>query len=125
MGDVLAEQISRLPDPVGPIVQAARQAVLRAAPKRAVETPTNHKRPVSRTYMWKLVRYAVDDEQVIGIGTFTRHSAIWFDRGRELDDPTGLLQGSGKNSRFVSLRSVADAQTPALKKLITQAFQLR
>ncbi len=125
MGDALAEQISRLPDPVGPIVQAARQAVLRAAPKRAVETPTNHKRPVSRTYMWKLVRYAVDDEQVIGIGTFTRHSAIWFDRGRELDDPTGLLQGSGKNSRFVSLRSVADAQTPALKKLITQAFQLR
>ncbi len=125
MNNSLTEQLKRLPSPIGPIVTAARQVVLSAAPKGAIEKPTNYKPPISRTYMWKLVRYAVDEKDVIGIGTFGKHSAIWFDRGRELDDPSSLLQGSGKNSRFVSLRSVADAQAPALKNLVKQAFQLR
>src|SRR5579864_1672354 len=125
MNKSLTEQLKHLPTPVRPIVTAARQVVLSAAPKGAVEKPTNYKPPISRTYMWKLVRYAVDKEDVIGIGTFSKHSAIWFDRGRELDDPAGLLQGSGKDSRFVSLRSVADARAPALKNLVKQAFQLR
>jgi len=123
--DRLSEQLKSLPADVRPIVEAARRLVVSAAPRVVVERPTNNKRPASPTYMWKLVRYAVDKEDVIGIGTFSKHSAIWFDRGRELDDPSGLLEGSGKNSRFVSLRSVADAQTPALKNLVKQAFQLR
>jgi hypothetical protein len=124
VADRLSEQLKSLPADVRPIVEAARRLVVSAAPRGVAERLTNNKRPTSPTYMWKLVRYAIGEENLIGIGTFPKHSAIWFDRGRELDDPTGLLQGSGKNSRFVALRSVADAQTAALKNLIKQAFQL-
>ncbi len=74
--------------------------------------------------MWKLVRYANNGGNVVGIGTFTAHAAIWFYRGRELDDSSGLLQGSGKDSRFVTLRSPADAERPAVKSLVRKAFKL-
>lgn len=74
--------------------------------------------------MWKLVRYAVDGANVLGIGTFPTHSTIFFYRGRELDDASGLLKGSGKDSRFITLREPAEAESPAVKRLIRQAFKL-
>ena len=74
--------------------------------------------------MWKLVRFTIDGKPVVGVGTFSRHSAMFFYRGRELDDGSGLLQGSGKDSRFVTLRSPADAQKPAVKRLVRAAFKL-
>jgi hypothetical protein len=72
----------------------------------------------------KLLLYAVDGATVLGIGTFPKHSTIYFYRGRELDDGSGLLQGTGKESRFITLRSQADAKLPALKKLVRTAFKL-
>ena len=74
--------------------------------------------------MWKLLLYAVDGATVLGIGTFPRHSTVYFYPGRELDDGSGLLQGTGKESRFIPLRSPADAELPALKKLVRKAFKL-
>jgi len=74
--------------------------------------------------MWKIVRFATDGENVVGVGTFPRHSTIFFYRGRELDDGSGLLQGSGKDSRFVTLRTAADVEKPAVKKLLKSAFEL-
>jgi hypothetical protein len=74
--------------------------------------------------MWKIVRYAVEGENVVGVGTFSRHASIFFYRGRELDDGSGLLQGSGKDSRFITLRSSADAEQPIVKQLVRKAFKL-
>jgi len=74
--------------------------------------------------MWKIVRYAAGGANVVGVGTFTDHATLWFYRGRELDDGSGMLQGSGKDSRFLTLRSPADAARPAVKRLVRRAFQL-
>jgi hypothetical protein len=74
--------------------------------------------------MWKIVRYAVGGANVVGIGTFARHSALFFYRGRELDDGSGLFEGSGKDSRFITLRTPADAERPAVKQLVKKAFKL-
>lgn len=41
-------------------------------------------------------------------------------RGTELDDPKGLMTGSGKLRRHVQLRDVKDLEKPGLKQL-TQA----
>ena len=112
-----------LPAKVRPILRAAIRSVEDVAPK-ATEIPYKMGQPRSKSMMWKLVRYAVDGKNVVGIGTFSEHSTIFFYRGRELDDGSGLLQGSGKDSRFVTLRSPADAEKPAVKRLIRKAFQL-
>lgn len=116
-------QLKEVPDATRPIVTAAIKTVEAIAPKAEV-IPYRMAQPRSKSMMWKLVRYASDGEPVLGIGTFTAHSAIFFYRGRELDDGSGLLQGSGKDTRFVTLRSPADAEKPEVKRLIRAAFRL-
>jgi hypothetical protein len=97
---------------------------VRAIAPRAEEIAYDSKPPQSKTYMWKLVRYAVKGNNVVGIGTFPKHSSLFFYRGRELDDGSGLLQGGGKDSRFVTLRTPSDARSREVKRLIQNAFRL-
>ena len=119
----LSEQIKKIPPATRPTVQAAIRTVKAAAPK-AEEITYRSSPPRSKTMMWKIVRYAVDGANVVGIGTFSNHSAMFFYRGRELDDGSGLLHGSGKDSRFITLRAPADAEQPVVKRLVRKAFQL-
>jgi hypothetical protein len=119
----VSDHVKKIPPSVRPIVQAARRTVRAAAPK-ADEISYRSQPPRSSSYMWKIVRYAVDGENVVGIGTFPRHSTLFFYRGRELDDGSGLLEGSGKDSRFIRLRAPADAERPSVKRLLRKAFNL-
>src|SRR5205085_11368862 len=90
----VSDHIKKIPPAVRPIVQAARRSVRAAAPK-AEEISLQSQPPRSSSYMWKIVRYAVGGKNIVGIGTFARHSTLFFYRGRELDDGSGLLEGSG------------------------------
>ena len=119
----LSEHLKNIPANVRPTVKAAIKTVKEAAPK-ADEITYRSGPPRSSSAMWKLVRYAVDGENVVGVGTFTDHSTLFFYRGRELDDKGGLLQGTGKDSRYVTLRGPADAEQPAVKRLVKQAFKI-
>src|SRR5205823_287524 len=65
--------------------------------------------PRSARMVWKHVRFAIGREEVVGIGTLPDHVDIWFYRGRELEDGTVKLKGSGKDTRFINLRTPADA----------------
>lgn len=47
-----------------------------------------------------------------------------FWRGVDLDDPQGLLQGSGDKMRHVKLAKVVDIDEPALSAFVKQAVQL-
>lgn len=120
----LSEQVSRIPHATRPTVEAAIKAVKEAAP-RAEEIPYRMQRPAAGSrMMWKIVRYALQGQNVVGIGTFPSHATLFFYRGRELDDESGLLQGSGQDSRFVTLRAPADVAQPAVKRLIRRAFKI-
>ena len=90
----------------------------------ATEISCQMQPPRSKGYMWKIARYAVDGKNVVGIGTFPAHSTLFFYRGRELDDGSGLLQGGGKEMRFITLREPADAERPALVRMVRKAFKL-
>jgi hypothetical protein len=116
-------RISEVPPAVRPIVQAAIKTIREVAPD-AQEIAYDMAPPRSRSMVWKLVRYAVDGENVVGVGTLTAHSMIFFYRGRELDDGAGLLQGGGKEMRFIKLTSAADAGRPNVRKMVQKAFEL-
>jgi hypothetical protein len=120
----LGDQLRKVPAAMRPTIKAAMNTVKAAAPKAVEEIAYRSQPPRSKSAMWKLVRYAKDGENVVGVGTFTAHATIWFYRGRELDDGSGLLQGSGKDSRFITLRSPADAERPAVKSLVRKAFRM-
>jgi hypothetical protein len=119
----VSASLKKVPAAARPTVKAAIEAVRDVAPK-ATEIPYQMEAPRSERMMWKIARYAVDGENVVGVGTFPRQSTIFFYRGRELDDGSGLLQGSGKDTRFVTLRSPADVEKPAVKRLLRKAFAL-
>jgi hypothetical protein len=119
----VTEQLRKIPASVRPTVRAARRVVKAAGPK-AREIAYQSKPPRSKSAMWKLARYAVDDDPVVGIGTFTTYAALFFYRGRELDDRSGLLEGGGKDARFIRLRAPADAERPAVRRLVRKAFAL-
>ncbi|HEV2027001.1 MAG TPA: DUF1801 domain-containing protein [Candidatus Dormibacteraeota bacterium] len=119
----LPEQLKKVPPTVRATVKAAIKTVKEVAPK-ADEITYRSQPPRSSSAMWKIVRYSVDGANVVGIGTFPNHSTIFFYRGRELDDGSGLLQGSGKDARFITLRSAADAERPVVRRLVRSAFKL-
>jgi hypothetical protein len=121
----VAEHIRRIPPGVRATVHAARRTVKSVAPT-AKETPYRTSRALGAKSpsMYKISRYLVDEVQVAGIGTFPNHSALFFSRGSELDNESGLLEGSGK-ARFVRLRTPADAERPAVKRIVREAFKLR
>ena len=119
----LSEHLRKIPPTVRPTVEAAIRTVKEVAPK-ADEITYRSEAPRSSRAMWKIVRYAVDGANVVGIGTFPSHSSLFFYRGRELDDGSGLLQGGGKDSRFITLRAPADAERPVVKRLVQKAFNL-
>ncbi|MGC3947620.1 MAG: DUF1801 domain-containing protein [Chryseolinea sp.] len=48
---------------------------------------------------------------------------LGFYKGVELDDPHKLLEGTGKISRYVQIRSKDDVRSDALKELISRAFK--
>lgn len=123
MGLTVGDHLKNVPPAVRPILVAARRTIRSTAPQ-AEEIPYQSKPPTSASAMWKLARYRANGVDVVGIGTFARHSTIYFYRGRELEDSGGLLQGSGRDSRFVTLRTPADAVKPAVKKLVREAFRL-
>jgi hypothetical protein len=119
----MSERLANIPTAVRPIVAAARHSVRSVAPE-ADEIACQGLRPRSPSMMWKLVRYIVNNEAVITIGTFTKHASIFFARGSDLDDGGGLLEGTGKNLRYITLRTPADAKRSAVKSVLRKAFAL-
>jgi hypothetical protein len=119
----LSEQLGKIPPRMRPTVKAAIRTVKELAPKADEITYRSHP-PRSSSAMWKLVRYAVDGSNVVGIGTFPNHATLFFYRGRELDDGSGVLQGGGKDARFITLRAPGDAESQAVKRLVRKAFKL-
>ena len=121
----LPAQLRTLPTTVRAIVQAARRTVKAAAPD-AVEVGCAMAKPRTKSMMWKLCRYGKEGEKgyVVAIGVFTNHASIFFARGAELDEGSDLLEGSGKQLRFLTLRTLADAERATLKRVVRRAFRL-
>ena len=59
----------------------------------------------------------------IHIATYAKHVNLGFDGGTKLEDPEGLLQGTGKLIRHIRLNGVSDVKREAVARLIKGAVQ--
>ncbi len=57
----------------------------------------------------------------IHIATYAKHVNLGFDRGTELEDPDGLLKGTGRLIRHIRLNSASDLKQEAILRLIDDA----
>jgi hypothetical protein len=121
----LPTQLRALPAAVRAIVQAARRTVKAAAPS-AIEVGCQMAQPRSKSMMWKVCRYGSAGEEgyVVALGAFANHASIFFARGAELEDGSGILEGSGKELRYVTLRTPADAERAIVRRVVRNAFRL-
>lgn len=56
------------------------------------------------------------------IAVLGSHVNLGFYHGAALTDPSGLLEGTGKNLRHVKLHDVASAKSPAITALLREAI---
>ena len=57
------------------------------------------------------------------VGAFKAHANVGFFHGASLDDPTGLLEGTGKRMRHVKLRWGQPVDAAALESLSEAAYR--
>jgi hypothetical protein len=62
------------------------------------------------------------NDQFAWILPYERHVAMAFPYGAELDDPAGLLQGTGARIRNVRLETLDDGVPPELRQLFEVAI---
>jgi hypothetical protein len=92
------------------LAEAARATVLEAVP-HAIE----RLRPG-----WRLIGYDAPAYFAF-ISVAPDHVEIGFEWGVMLTDPSRLLEGTGTQVRYVTIRSSAALRSPALRALIRQA----
>jgi hypothetical protein len=77
------------------------------------------------------VRELIHDDQLTAcvrdaafayVDAFTAHVNVGFFGGAALDDPNGLLEGSGRDMRHVKIRPELGVDAAALQALITNAY---
>jgi hypothetical protein len=59
---------------------------------------------------------------VFSITLYPRWVSLFFARGTELSDPSGLLQGAGKGIRHIVLKDIALFDDPAVEALIAESL---
>lgn len=77
---------------------------------------------------WKVIQLgatAAMNGRFIAVEPASKHVSLLFADGVDLPDPDHLLEGTGKRTRHVKLRSVADAERPAVRALVEAAATQR
>jgi len=63
----------------------------------------------------------VIDDGMCHINVFVRHVNLGFSRGAELDDPRGVLRGTGKAMRHITLKTLSDLNRPEIRTYLREA----
>ena len=58
---------------------------------------------------------------VFHIAVYSKHVNLGFNDGASLDDPKGILQGSGKQIRHITIKTAEDLERPELRAYIRRA----
>lgn len=117
MANDVDELLSSHSPEVRSLVEALRGAIHRAVPD-ARETVFGG---------WRLISYGFDASlkgQFCGIIPHAGHANVQFPQGVQLEDPGGLLRGSGKRSRHIQVRTIEEARSDALAALVRAAAAL-
>ena len=64
----------------------------------------------------------LEDAPFAYVNVFKSHTNVGFFYGAHLDDPAGVLEGTGKNMRHVKLQSGREPDSVALRNLIHASY---
>lgn len=74
------------------------------------------------------IGYSLSDKQkdmFCHIAVYSKYVNLGFDHGVDLEDPKGLLKGSGSRIRHVTVQDLNAMDRPYLKKMLMQAHVMK
>lgn len=73
---------------------------------------------------WSMPVYTLNNQDVTYFQATKQGVNFGFNQGSRLDDPQGLLEGTGKNMRHIKVRDTDSLDLEYLKKLLSRAVEL-
>jgi hypothetical protein len=114
----LLEFLGAYDDRIAALTLAVRRFVLTETP-RATETIYDAYNAVAMGYSFT----GRLKESFCHIAVYAKHVNLGFNRGVDLADPRGILQGNGKQVRHVTIREARDLKNAYLTGLLRAAVQ--
>jgi hypothetical protein len=111
MNQSIDEFMAGLDDWKSEIVANLRELVAESAPE------------AEEAFMWSQPVFE-SDGPFSYIKVFKDHINFGFWRGADLNDPEGLLKGSGKKMRHVPLKGMQDIRSERFKAFVREAIEL-
>ncbi len=78
---------------------------------------------LEETLKWGMPTYTINGKNVVGLGSFKEHFALWFHQGVFLKDPKGLLINA-QTGKTVGLRHMRFTSGKEIKKRIVKQYVL-
>jgi hypothetical protein len=91
------------------VVRALRDAVLTVSPD------------VSEGIKWNALCFFKGDRAFVGLMPYKNYVSVIFDRGSEIDDGTGVLEGNGKQMRHIKIRKLEEIAQKNVPQYIREA----
>jgi hypothetical protein len=108
--ETIAQWTARQDPALRPVVDAIRPLVKRVLPHFAEY--------VDRSGVIRYGRTTAARDCLVYLTGHRDHVNLGFFHGADLPDPTGILEGTGKQIRHITLRTVADARRPAVRAVL-------
>ena len=105
--------------------EAREQALIRACRKALRRRLSGAFELVYDNYNFFVIGYGPTErpsDAVLSLAARAGGLGLCFIHGAKLPDPSGMLQGSGNQTRFIRLESEADLKRPAVEALIKAAL---
>ena len=106
------EWFSSAPENQKPMLDALRALILTAAPG------------IVEKIKWSRPCYSTPRGMFCYLHRAKNHVTIGFQQGASLNDPKGLLEGTGKDMRHIKIDDVGGIDKPAILDLVHQAIKL-
>ncbi len=97
-----------------------RRKLVRAL-RRQVEV---HSAPDACAVKWGALCYFKGERAYVGLASHARHVAVILDRGAELTDPEGVLEGKGRIRRQIVIREPAQIELKRVGDYVARCFEL-
>ena len=106
-------------EPLRPIMERLREIILQIDPEACESVRLGH----------RAATYGLGPKKMVEGYTYILPCRSWvnlgFFRGTTLEDPEGLLRGTGTRMRHVRMRTIEDTQAPAVRVLVEEALAER
>ena len=112
MGPLIDEYLEGLVAWKKDIAEELREVISTASPKLTEEVK------------WGFPCYTAGGKCICGFMAMKETVNFVLYQGAELDDPSGLIEGTGKSMRHIKLRNRKDIRRPAFTKFIKESIRL-